>query len=84
MRSQRVRHDLATKHITHYQYKIVCKYIVHYGILYMIYNMIMLYNINVNYDTFGSDGKASVYNAEDLGSIHGSGRSSGGGNGNTF
>ena len=46
--------------------------------------MIMLYNINVNYDTFGSDGKTSAYNAEDLGSIHGSGRSSGGGNGNTF
>ena len=30
----------------------------------------------------GSDGKASVYNAGDLGSIPGSGRSSGEGNGN--
>ena len=30
----------------------------------------------------GSDGKASVYNAEDLGSIPGSGRSPGEGNGN--
>ena len=30
----------------------------------------------------GSDGKASAYNAGDLGSIPGSGRSSGGGNGN--
>ena len=30
----------------------------------------------------GSDGKTSVYNAEDLGSIPGSGRSSGEGNGN--
>ena len=29
----------------------------------------------------GSDGKASAYNARDLGSIPGSGRSSGGGNG---
>ena len=44
--------------------------------------MIMLYNINVNYDTFGSDGKTSAYNAEDLGSIHGSGRSPGGGHSN--
>ena len=32
----------------------------------------------------GSDGKASAYNAEDLGSIPGSGRSSGEGNGNPF
>ena len=32
--------------------------------------------------TNGSDGKASVYNAGDLGSIPGSGRSSGEGNGN--
>ena len=48
----------------------------------MIYNMILLYNINVNYDTFGSDGKASAYNSGDPGSIHGSGRSSGDGNGN--
>ena len=30
----------------------------------------------------GSDGKASVYNAGDLGSISGSGRSTGEGNGN--
>ena len=30
----------------------------------------------------GSDGKASAYSAEDLGSIPGSGRSSGEGNGN--
>ena len=30
----------------------------------------------------GSDGKASAYSVEDLGSIPGSGRSSGGGNGN--
>ena len=30
----------------------------------------------------GSDGKASVYNAGDLGSIPGSGRSAGEGNGN--
>ena len=30
----------------------------------------------------GSDGKVSVYNAGDLGSIPGSGRSPGGGNGN--
>ena len=30
----------------------------------------------------GSDGKASAYNAGDLGSIPGSGRSPGGGNGN--
>ena len=30
----------------------------------------------------GSDGKASAYNADDLGSIPGSGRSSGGENGN--
>ena len=30
----------------------------------------------------GSDGKASAYSAEDLGSILGSGRSSGEGNGN--
>ena len=30
----------------------------------------------------GSDGKASAYNVEDLGSIPGSGRSPGGGNGN--
>ena len=30
----------------------------------------------------GSDGKASVYNAGDLGSIPGSGRSTGEGNGN--
>ena len=30
----------------------------------------------------GSDGKASAYNARDLGSIPGSGRSSGEGNGN--
>ena len=33
-------------------------------------------------DTGGSDGKASAYNARDLGSIHGSGRSHGEGNGN--
>ena len=32
----------------------------------------------------GSDGKASVYNMGDLGSIPGSGRSPGGGNGNTL
>ena len=32
----------------------------------------------------GSDGKASVYNAGDLGSIPGSGRSPGEGNGNPF
>ena len=32
----------------------------------------------------GSDGKASAYNAGDLGSIPGSGRSSGEGNGNPF
>ena len=32
----------------------------------------------------GSDGKASVYNAEDPGSILGSGRSPGEGNGNPF
>ena len=44
--------------------------------------MILLYNININCDTFGSDGKASAYNAEDPGSIPGSGRSSGEGNGN--
>ena len=31
----------------------------------------------------GSDGKASAYNAGDLGSIPGSGRSSGEGNGNS-
>ena len=30
----------------------------------------------------GSDGKASAYNVGDLGSIHGSGRHPGGGNGN--
>ena len=30
----------------------------------------------------GSDGKASAYNVGDLGSIHGSGRYPGGGNGN--
>ena len=33
-------------------------------------------------DTGGSEGKASAYNAGDLGSIPGSGRSSGEGNGN--
>ena len=32
----------------------------------------------------GSDGKASVYNAGDLGSIPGSGRSTGEGNGNSL
>ena len=32
----------------------------------------------------GSDGRASAYNAGDLGSIPGSGRSSGKGNGNPF
>ena len=32
--------------------------------------------------TYGSDGKASAYNAGDLGSIPGSGRFSGEGNGN--
>ena len=32
----------------------------------------------------GSDGKASVYNVGDLGSIPGSGRSAGEGNGNPF
>ena len=32
----------------------------------------------------GSDGKASVYNVGDLGSIPGSGRSPGEGNGNPF
>ena len=32
----------------------------------------------------GSDGKESTYNARDLGLIPGSGRSSGGGNGNAF
>ena len=32
----------------------------------------------------GTDGKASVYNAGDLGSIPGSGRSDGEGNGNSF
>ena len=45
-----------------------------------------------NYNTFnnlinfpgGSDGKASAYNARDLGSIPGSGRSSGQGNGNSL
>ena len=39
---------------------------------------------HVHFCTFlrGSDGKASAYNAEDLGSIPGSGRSSGEGNGN--
>ena len=44
--------------------------------------MILLYNININCDTFGSDGKASAYNAGDPGSISGLGRSSGEGNGN--
>ena len=32
----------------------------------------------------GSDGKVSAYNMEDLGSITGSGRSPGEGNGNSF
>ena len=32
----------------------------------------------------GSDGKASAYNAGDPGSVHGSGRSPGEGNGNIF
>ena len=36
----------------------------------------------VNLDTAGSDGKASAYNVGDLGSIPGSGRSPGEGNGN--
>ena len=43
-------------------------------------------NFGINFNLFdfpgGSDGKASAYNAGDLGSIHGSGRSSGEGNGN--
>ena len=38
-------------------------------------------NILLQFD-FGSDGKVSVYNAGDLGSIPGSGRSPGEGNGN--
>ena len=36
----------------------------------------------VDLSELGSDGKASVYNAGDLGSIPGSGRSAGEGNGN--
>ena len=38
---------------------------------------------NMTSDT-GSDGKESAYNAEDAGSIPGSGRSPGEGNGNPF
>ena len=42
----------------------------------------ILFGIHVPDFPGGSDGKASVYNAEDSGSIPGSGRSAGGGNGN--
>ena len=44
-------------------------------------NIILLYIITKD---GGSDGKASAYNAGDLGSIPGTGRSSGEGNGNPF
>ena len=40
------------------------------------------YSQSYNFSSSGSDGKASAYNAGDLGSIPGSGRSPGEGNGN--
>ena len=46
--------------------------------IYLIYSYIFIDFLG------GSDGKASVYNARDLGSIPGLGRSSGEGNGNPF
>ena len=44
--------------------------------------MSLLFNMLSRTSPCGSDGKASVYNAEDPGSIPGSGGSSGEGNGN--
>ena len=44
--------------------------------------MIIKYNFYIGIFPGGSEGKVSAYNAEDLGSIPGSGRSSGEGNGN--
>ena len=47
--------------------------------MYMVYYI----NLHIYYDfPGGSDGKMSVYNAGDLGSIPGLGRSTGEGNGN--
>ena len=40
--------------------------------------------LHANFGWYYSDGKASAYNAGDLGLIPGSGRSSGEGNGNPF
>ena len=51
-----------------------------YNEQYKLYNMLYIY-ICLNFPG-GSDGKASAYNVGDLGSIPGSGRSPGEGNGN--
>ena len=47
---------------------------------------VSLFRVQFSYIDFpgGSDGKASAYNVGDLGSIPGSGRSSGEGNGNSL
>ena len=56
-----------------------------YGIIYIIYNISdiceIIYNIETSFPG-GSDGNVSAYNEGDPGSISGSGRSPGEGNGN--